>query len=352
MSNNQQSGSHYPATLTAALTLSLTGRYRRQGNEAAAGIRLWADAEGVELTLVDDGCVAEAAIEAYTSLLGKVDLLIGPYSSGLVRAIAPHLRRAGQLLWNHGGSADDLARPGIVSLAAPASSYLHSVLDEAFRRRIARILIVKGAGRFARAVADGAVTYAVKRDLSAQTISVEDIADRAFAGLAVLVAGDFDHDLGVIERLHRLAPPRRPPLLAAVAAGIQAFGQEAGAAAEGVLGPAQWWPSERKPKIGPSGTAFAEWYRRQNGNQPSYVAAQAAAAGYLAQAAYGLGLTPHDVPQWQTSTLLGDFALDPDWRQTGHRITTVQWRNGEMHRLGRGRAEAPQESRTRGSRMA
>jgi ABC-type branched-subunit amino acid transport system substrate-binding protein len=351
VSTNQPSGYHYRATLTAALTLSLTGRYRRQGNEAAAGIRLWADAESVQLTLVDDGGVAEAAIKAYTSLLGKVDLLIGPYSSGLVRAIAPHLRRVGgQLLWNHGGSADDLARPGIVSLAAPASSYLHSVLDEAFRRRIARILIVKGAGRFARAVADGAVAYAVKRDLSAQTISMDDIPDHAFAGLAVLVAGDFDHDLGVIERLHRLAPPRRPPLLAAVAAGIQAFGQEAGAAAEGVLGPAQWWPTEQKPEIGPSGTAFANWYRRQHGSEPSYVAAQAAAAGYLAQAAYGLGLTPDDVPRWRTSTLLGDFALDPDWRQTGHRITTVQWRNGEMQRLRSGRAEAPQESRTRGSR--
>jgi len=352
VSTNQPSGYRDRATLTAALTLSLTGRYRRQGNEAAAGIRLWADAESVQLTLVDDGGVAEAAIEAYTSWVGTVDLLIGPYSSGLVRAIAPYLRRVGQLLWNHGGSADDLARPGIVSLAAPASSYLHSVLDEAFRRRIARILIVKGAGRFARAVADGAVAYAVKRDLSAQTISANGIADQAFAGVAVLVAGDFDHDLGVIEQLHRLAPPQRPPLLAAVAAGIQAFGQEAGAAAEGVLGPAQWWPTEQKPKIGPSGTAFAEWYRRQNGNEPSYVAAQAAAAGYLAQAAYGLGLTPDDVPQWQTSTLLGDFALDPDWRQTGHRITTVQWRNGNMQRLRSGRAEAPQDSRTRGSRTA
>ena len=113
MSTNQPSGHRYRATLTAALTLSLTGRYRRQGNEAAAGIRLWADAESVQLTLVDDGGVAEAAVEAYTSLLGKVDLLIGPYSSGLVRAIAPHLRRAGQLLWNHGGSADDLVQPGV-----------------------------------------------------------------------------------------------------------------------------------------------------------------------------------------------------------------------------------------------
>jgi ABC-type branched-subunit amino acid transport system substrate-binding protein len=327
--------------ISAALTLSLTGRYRRQGAEAAAGIRLWASAESVMLTLIDDESTAEAAIEAYTSWAGNVDLLIGPYSSGLVRAIAPHLRRAGGLLWNHGGSADDLAQPGIVSLAAPASSYFHSVVDEAIRRRIPRILVVQGAGRFARAVADGAMGYAAERDLSAHTSSADDIADHELAGPAVLVAGHFEHDLGVIQRLHRLTPARRPPLLAAVAAGIHSFGQEAGPAAEGVLGPVQWWPTAQKPEIGPSGTAFAERYRRQNDSEPSYVAAQAAAAGYLAQAAHGLGLTPHDVQQWRTSTLLGDFALDSDWRQTGHRVRTIQWRNGNMHPIGSDRADAP-----------
>jgi branched-chain amino acid transport system substrate-binding protein len=336
--------------MSAALTLSLTGRYRRQGTEAAAGIRLWADGERVRLTLIDDESAAEAAIEAYTSWVGKIDLLIGPYSSGLVRAIAPHLRQAGGLLWNHGGSADDLAQPGIVSLAAPASSYFHSVVDEAIRRRIPHILVVQGAGRFARAVASGAVGYAHGRGLTAQAISAEDVAVHALAGLAVLVAGDFQYDLGVIERLHRPISTRRPRLLAAVAAGIQAFGQEAGAAAEGVLGPAQWWPTTQQPEIGPSGTAFAEWYRRENGSEPSYVAAQAAAAGYLAQAAYARGLTTDDLPQWRTSTLLGDFALDPDWRQIGHRITTIQWRNGNMQPIGSGRADVPQESRNRGSR--
>jgi ABC-type branched-subunit amino acid transport system substrate-binding protein len=339
------------ASLTAALTLSLTRRYRRQGTEAAAGIRLWADRESVRLTLVDDEGAADAAIEAYMSWVGKVDLLIGPYSSGLVRAIASHLRQASRLLWNHGGSADDLAQPGIVSLAAPASWYFRSVVDEAIRRRIHRILVVQGTGRFARAVADGALAYAAKHGLSAQTTSADDIADRGLAGLAVLVAGHFEHDLGVIERLNRLAPTRRPALLAAVAAGIHAFGKEAGSAAEGVLGPAQWWPTAQQPEIGPSGAAFAEWYRRQNGSEPSYVAAQAAAAGYLAQAAYGLGLTPDDVRQWRTSTLLGDFALDPDWRQTGHRITTIQWRNGRMQPIGSDRSDA-QASRTRGPRMA
>jgi hypothetical protein len=44
-------------------------------------------------------------------------------------------------------------------------------------------------------------------------------------------------------------------------------------------------------------------------------------------------VTPKDVLQWQTSTLLGDFALDADWRQTGHRITTIEWRDGNMQHV-------------------
>src|SRR4029450_9537047 len=68
-----------------------------------------------------------------------VDLLIGPYGSGLVRAVAPLVCDAGRLLWNHGGAADDLARPGLVSLPAPASSYFEGAVREAAARRAGRL---------------------------------------------------------------------------------------------------------------------------------------------------------------------------------------------------------------------
>jgi hypothetical protein len=55
-----------------------------------------------------------------------------------------------------------------------------------------------------------------------------------------------------------------------------------------------------------------------------------AAAGYLAHAAYRLGLTAGDVQQWATSTLLGDFALDAAWCQVGLRMTTIRWKSGRM----------------------
>ncbi|MGH8895742.1 MAG: lanthionine synthetase LanC family protein [Egibacteraceae bacterium] len=65
------------------------------------------------------------------------------------------------------------------------------------------------------------------------------------------------------------------------------------------------------------------------------MAALAAAAGYLANAAYHLGLAAEDVPKWKTSTLLGDFALDAAWRQVGLRVTTIRWKGGRMVPSGR-----------------
>jgi hypothetical protein len=49
---------------TAALTLSLTGPFTRQGTETAEGVRLWAETAGVRLTLVDDAGSAATAADA------------------------------------------------------------------------------------------------------------------------------------------------------------------------------------------------------------------------------------------------------------------------------------------------
>jgi ABC-type branched-subunit amino acid transport system substrate-binding protein len=316
------------SSTTAALTLSLTGSYARQGTDAAEGVRLWAETAGVDLTVVDDHSTREAAVQAYTAWTRDVDLLLGPYSSGLVRAVAPLVCDAGRLLFNHGGSADDLARPGVICLLAPASSYFHRAVDEAVARQVDRLVVVQSTGPFAKAVADGARTHARNQGLGVRTVDADTLPEEETAGAAVLVVGRFEHDIAVVGDLRRRG--QRPALLAAVAAGIHAFGQELGDAADGVIGPVHWLPTEHTPEIGPSGADFAAQFQRRTGREPSYVAAQAAAGGYLADAAYHLGFTVKDIPQWRTSTLLGDFALDTAWRQTGYRMRTVCWQDGRM----------------------
>ena len=290
--------------------------------------------------IIDDGGSRSAAIRAYAAWLHQgVDLLLGPYASGLVRVVAPLVSDAGRLLYNHGGSADDLVRPGLVSLPAPGSTYFDGAVEEAVTRRVDRLLVARGPGPFARTVAEGAAARASERGLEAETVTVGSLTAAGAAGAALLVVARFGEDVAVVRRVRGW--PRAPALLGAVAAGLPAFGEQLGGAAEDVLGPVQWWPSSRRPEVGPSGADFAGRYRRRTGREPSYVAAQAAAAGYLAYAAHHQGLAAETVLQWRTSTLLGSFALDASWRQVGHRVRTIRWQHGRMLLVGQGGAGAP-----------
>ena len=332
------------SSVAAALTLSLTGPFARQGIDAAEGVQLWAEDEGIRLTLVDDEGSSRKAVHAYTAWADSVDVLLGPFTSGLVRAVVPVTRNRGRLLWNHGGAADDLAKSDVVCLSAAASSYFHDAVDAATACETRGLAIVRGTGPFARAVAGGAMAYGSEVGFSddpdeSLAIPTETVDASRWTGdgpadevlwlaAAYLLVGRFEEDVAVVRRFRRQRQP--PPLLAAVAAGIPAFGQELGEAADGVLGPVQWWPTPHTPEIGPSGMEFATRYRRRTGREPSYVAAQAAAAGYLARAAHSRGLTAEGIRGWKTSTMLGDFSLDASWRQVGHRVTTVQWQQGRM----------------------
>lgn len=64
--------------VNAAATLSLTGRFARQGNDAAEGVRLWAEDAGAELTLVDDGGSKDVVLNVYAEWADGVDVLLGP----------------------------------------------------------------------------------------------------------------------------------------------------------------------------------------------------------------------------------------------------------------------------------
>lgn len=189
-------------------------------------------------------------------------------------------------------------------------------------------MVARGAGLFARAVAHGAVRRAAAGGLDAEEVDLGMLGSVDLAGVALLVVGRFEDDAEVVRAVR--GREGTPVLLGAVAAGIEAFGEELGDTAEDVFGPVQWWCSGREPEIGPSGEAFAERYLQRTGRTASYVAAQAAAAGYLAHAAVTQGLDAEGVRGRATSTLLGDFALDQAWRQVGHRVSTIRWHQGRM----------------------
>jgi ABC-type branched-subunit amino acid transport system substrate-binding protein len=89
------------------------------------------------------------------------------------------------------------------------------------------------------------------------------------------------------------------------------------------------------PDVGPTSLAFIERFRRRYGQTPDYPAAQAYAAGLIAQQGVTLAGTYADIDLRQASrtlvcqTFYGRFQLDPvTGAQVGHEAVLVQWQHG------------------------
>jgi ABC-type branched-subunit amino acid transport system substrate-binding protein len=353
--------------IVAGVSLSLSGGFRLQGQEGLDALRLWADhiqqaggmavgPSGPRLPLrviaLDDGSRAERARENVLRLLteDRVDLLLGPYSSGLTRAVAPLAEGHGKILWNHGGSSDAIADEGwrhVVSVPSPASDYLRALplLVKRQDPTVTRMSVVHAVtGTFAAHVASG-VTEAAKAAAFevVRLIPFESPLRDARALLAEALAGEpdllvgagrFQDDVTMVRRRDLLGGVKR---LAFVGAGLEAFYEEVGDhLAEDVIGPSQWEPEVHDPpRTGPTAEWFRSEFEKRFHRRPGYPAAQAFALGVvimeclrragsledeaLLSAARGL----------DTTTLYGRFLLDPlTPRQIGHRVLLVQWRNG------------------------
>jgi branched-chain amino acid transport system substrate-binding protein len=355
------------SVIRVGAVLSLSGPFAGPGVQAARGLELWAEdvnAAGgltvadrggrwpVGLTLRDDAGRSEAAAAGVERLLAeeRVDLLVGPYSSVLLLAAAPVAERHGRVLWNHGGSSDEVTRRGlrwVVNIASPASRYFVGLLEmtragRPSARRVA--LLHRTRGTFAPAVAAGAAAHAARAGFEV-VLEAEYPASRAdfgplverVAGVrpdVVLGVGRTEDDLGLAAALR--ARPTGARVLGLVAAGVGAFGQALGAAAEGFFGPSQWEPGpDRRPDAGPSAAAFAARFRGRFGSGPDYPAAQAYAAGVVAQRCVGAAGSLRDdrlreaAERLSFSTLYGAFRLEPGTgEQVGHDLVVVQWQGG------------------------
>jgi branched-chain amino acid transport system substrate-binding protein len=122
------------------VSISLSGRYSVQGRESFEGLNLWVKdiyhsggilvrKKGkklpVKLIYYDDESSVERCRGSVKKLIveDKVDILIGPYSSGLTLSAVPIAQSYRKILWNHGGSSDDIMEKeytNIISAITPA----------------------------------------------------------------------------------------------------------------------------------------------------------------------------------------------------------------------------------------
>src|SRR5260370_28291119 len=167
--------------------LSLSGRFARFGRQAAQGLHTWSSLDGRADLLVEDDASDRRTLEAVLpGVAARSDILLGPYSTQLMRAAGRIAADSGWLMWNHGGSGDDVegAHPGhVVSVPTPASRYAEPFVRLAREPGGSRDLcIVGGPGSFGRQDAGG--TEVIARDLGIRTVRVAPGDQVAPAGIS------------------------------------------------------------------------------------------------------------------------------------------------------------------------
>ena len=275
------------AAIKVGMSASLSGQFQTQGRQALAGIRAWAedanraggltvaDRPGplpVSVVCYDDASLADGTRRATRRLIldDRVDLLFGPYSSGLAQAAAAVAAEHNRLLWNHGGASDNIQRTGpgrVVDILTPAGEYLAALPDlvRAAAPGARTFAIVRCAvGAFPRQVSDGMARRAVALGFE-QTLHHEfppDTTDFSHVLDAVaqvkpdllLAVGRIRHDLAFARQLARrrtagvtagdLGVAGTLGAVAVVAAPIQQFQDALGDNAAGFIGPSQWEPGD------------------------------------------------------------------------------------------------------------
>jgi ABC-type branched-subunit amino acid transport system substrate-binding protein len=338
--------------LVLGAPLSLTGRYGFLGRLAAAGlrqavqdartlggIRIGEERLAPELHVIDDGGTRTGVRRALEEV-AEADLLVGPYGSDLVDEAARWAAERGRVLWNHGGSADEVERlPGVVSVPSPASRYLGQVLGAlADSLPGARVVVATRRGLFGRSAVVGARDAIDRLGMTLLgTVEPDEAPEAATDADVVLAAGTFGDDVELVRRLRA-----RPAAVAAVAAGISLFGPALGPGAEGILGPSQWEEGARFPvDLGPRQADAVRALRaevmptlRLGPGGVDYPAAQAYAGGLVAMRCAEEAGTTQDQPLLETArrlrrtTFFGRFGLGDDNRQEDHEILVVQWQQG------------------------
>ncbi len=335
------------------LSLGLTGKYAPLALMQQRGYSLWQSeinerggllGRPVEFIFVDDESDPTKALDLYTRFIKKdrVDLVFGPYSSGITAAVAPVVDKAGFPMLAGGASSDKIWQRGytnVFGVNTPASRYMVGMLNLALLNDLTTIAITFASDEFSVTAAEGAKKWASKlgldvvmfqkfekgmRDLSA-------LAEKAkLAGPALLmVAGHFDESVDMRRALKKVGWQPKA-YFATVGPVLAKFREMLGADADLTFSSSNWEPNLNFPQS----RKFAATFRAIYGVTPSYHAATAFSTGQILEAATKLAqsLEPgklrrafHDL---ETYTIFGRYRVDRTGIQIKHLALTIQWQNG------------------------
>jgi branched-chain amino acid transport system substrate-binding protein len=369
-------------TLNIGFTNSQTGAQQVASTKQTEGIKLWVDqvtkAGGIKLkdgtvlmpkiTFYDDESKTDRVQALYTKLINddKVDFLLSPYSSGLVKAAAVVTEQNGKILVTAGGADDATMEQNFVNtyqVYTPASKYLTGAIDlmQKLDPTIKKIAIVNEKDSFSVSVIAAAKPYAEGKGLQVVVNQSYDTGTTDFnpfinqivaaAPDAIIGGGHLVDGSAFAKALKEKNVTAR--FVALLVAPPEPTFADIGDAAQHIVGPSQWEipvkynetaaKTLNVPYYGIASEAFTSAYRAMFNSAPSYHSAGGYAAGLVLQKALeDAGSTePAKIKaaldKMDLMTFFGHIKFSTEakthGKQTAHDMVYIQWQKGTDGKL-------------------
>jgi ABC-type branched-subunit amino acid transport system substrate-binding protein len=368
--------------LVIGFTASQTGAQNVASNKQTEGIKLWVDdvtkAGGIKLkdgTVLmpqiksyDDGSATDRVQQLYTKLINddKVDFLLSPYSSGLVKAAAVVSEQNGKVMITAGGADDATMEQGfknIYQVYTPASKYLTGAIDLMLKidPTIKKVAIVNEKDSFSTSVVAAAKPYAESKGLQVVVNEGYDTGTTDFnpfinkitaaAPDAIIGGGHLPDGTTFAKQLFEKKVSAR--FVSLLVAPPEPTFADIGDAAQFIVGPSQWETQTKYsaeaaktagvPFYGPTGADFTKAYQAKYNAPPSYHSAGGYAAGLTLQKALedAGSMDPDKVKaaldKMDFMSFYGRIKFSTDakthGKQIAHEMVYVQWQKGADGKL-------------------
>jgi branched-chain amino acid transport system substrate-binding protein len=343
-------------TITIGVSLGLSGKYATMGDMQKKGFSLWqshVNARGgilgqkVRMVIHDDQSTPGRAKAIYTKMIEKekVDLVFGPYSSGISEAILPVTEKHEYPVLLSGASSDRLWAQGYkyaFGVYTPASKYAVGFLQMLVKHRLKNVAIVSADDAFSVSLSENTKKWAQKfrlkvglferfkkgrRDLTAVASKVKTSGSQA-----LIVCGHLNESVDMRRALTQIGWSPQA-YYASVGPATQKFYTLLGKDANLAFSSSQW-----EEEVGihlPQGKEFISSFADVYHSPPSYHAATAYAAGTILEAALQkIGRVDRNqlrdtLSAMDTMTVIGRYGVDKTGWQIRHFPLIVQWQAGK-----------------------
>lgn len=340
-----------PIRIGAALSLTGTyaklGQYQREGYEfCAVEVNEKGGVLGrpVEFVVYDDQSMPATAVRLYERLITEdgVEAVMGPYSPSIAEAAASVTEKYRKVMMSPLAATASMFQRGrkyVVTAVAPAEAYLGGLMELAAAHGLRTVAILNEDSLFPKSAAIGAVTLAGVKGLEVVfreayprghlDFAAALVKLRALDPDVIAAATSFDDAVAITRQMRDLNV--NPRMFGVTVGGdLPEFHAALKQTAEYVYGATPWEATLPHPRQ----REFLEGYRKRFGREPVYhaTASYAGCAIYLEAVRRADSLDSEGVRAellaLEVSTPFGDYKVDADGMQVGHRVAIIQWQDG------------------------